>query len=49
LLGSPLDNFYSCQFWKGAADAAEMPGMDLAYLAGGFQRIYSADLPKNAG
>jgi diguanylate cyclase (GGDEF)-like protein len=40
LLGSPLDDYYSCQFWKGAADEAEALGVDLVYLAGGFQRIY---------
>ncbi|MGB7539242.1 MAG: substrate-binding domain-containing protein, partial [Anaerolineales bacterium] len=40
MLGSPLDNFYGSQFWIGAADEAEALGLDLVYLAGGFQRIY---------
>jgi len=39
-LGSPLDNFYSREFWKGAAGEAERLDMDLVYLAGGMQGIY---------
>jgi diguanylate cyclase (GGDEF)-like protein len=49
LLGSPLDNFYSCEFWKGAADAAEALGLDLVYLTGGFQRIYFDGFSEQCG
>ena len=49
LLGSPLDNFYSSQFWKGAADEAEALGLDLVYLAGGFQRVYFDEFSKQCG
>jgi diguanylate cyclase (GGDEF)-like protein len=49
LLGSPLDNFYSCQFWKGAADEAEALDLDLVYLAGGFQRVYFDGFSEECG
>jgi diguanylate cyclase (GGDEF)-like protein len=49
LLGSPLDTFYSRQFWKGAADRAEALGLDLVYLAGGFQRVYLNGFPAKCG
>jgi diguanylate cyclase (GGDEF)-like protein len=49
LLGAPLDGYYSCQFWKGAADEAETLGFDLVYLAGGFQRVYFDKFSEKCG
>jgi diguanylate cyclase (GGDEF)-like protein len=49
LLGAPLDGFYGIQFWKGAADEAEALGLDLVYLAGGFQRVYLDKFSEKCG
>jgi diguanylate cyclase (GGDEF)-like protein len=49
LLGAPLDDFYSCQFWRGAADEAVSLGFDLIYLAGGFQRVYFDGFTEKSG
>ncbi|MBI9050049.1 MAG: GGDEF domain-containing protein [Anaerolineaceae bacterium] len=40
LLGSPLDDFYSIEFYNGAADEALSLGIDFFYIAGGLEQIY---------
>jgi diguanylate cyclase (GGDEF)-like protein len=47
LLGAPLDNFYSREFWKGTSDEATRLGLDFVFLAGGLQISYFGGFSAN--